>query len=130
MSSSVRYWASLWLLVLLLSAQGRQATASSSEEDSSESETTSESNDSSEAASDELEDGSVCEFWGVSVGCNYNGDYKRPDRCKGLGRRYCDRAPEATECPEACTKSVSGHTWAIASPRSRTASVARRLKSL
>mmetsp|Transcript_16145 Transcript_16145/g.41249 ORF Transcript_16145/g.41249 Transcript_16145/m.41249 type:complete len:483 (+) Transcript_16145:94-1542(+) len=45
---------------------------------------------------------SNCEYWGVDVGCDYDGRHRRPERCKGLGRRYCDRAPEAEDCPQAC----------------------------
>lgn len=48
----------------------------------------------------------VCDYWGVESACKYDGRYKRPDRCTGLGRRYCDRAPEAKVCPEACNEKV------------------------
>ena len=50
----------------------------------------------------------LCEYWGVDTGCNYDGRHERPTRCKGLGRRYCDRAPEVDECPEACRYEVRG----------------------
>ena len=44
----------------------------------------------------------ICDYWGVGTGCNYDGRHERPENCKGLGRRYCDRAPETKTCPEAC----------------------------
>eukprot|EP00873_Tetraselmis_striata_P041596 jgi/Tetstr1/461860/TSEL_006939.t1 len=45
--------------------------------------------------------GLPCEYWGVGL-CTYDGSYQRPERCTGQGRRYCDRAPEATACPAVC----------------------------
>jgi hypothetical protein len=48
----------------------------------------------------------LCEYWGVEIGCSYDGRYEKPMRCQGMGRRYCDRAPEVKECPEACQYQV------------------------
>lgn len=50
-------------------------------------------------------DGMPCEYWGVGL-CTYDGSHQRPERCTGQGRRYCDRAPEATICPAACRPAV------------------------
>lgn len=49
--------------------------------------------------------GLPCEYWGVGL-CTYDGSYQRPERCTGQGRRYCDRAPEATSCPAVCQPEV------------------------
>eukprot|EP00951_Prasinocladus_malaysianus_P023942 scaffold205200_cov39-Prasinocladus_malaysianus.AAC.1 len=53
----------------------------------------------------------LCEYWGTGVGCNYDGDFKKPENCKGLGRRYCDRAPEVKECPPACQPQYCKNNW-------------------